>query len=145
MKKKLIFLAFDYGTRNIGVAIGQPITSSATMLPQLVSKNFIPPWGKIDKLISSWNPSAIVIGVPYKLDGTSLRTTNLAKKFITKLKDRYHINVYSANEVLTTKEAKSIFFQQKEHNLLQIKSIDSLAAKLILEEWMSNINNINLC
>jgi len=138
---KNIFLAFDYGTRNIGVAIGQKITKSATVLPPLVAKNSIPPWNEIDKLIKSWHPDALVVGMPRAADGSELEVTKLAETFIEQLKERFQLPVYSIGEHLTTKAARADIFEHGGYKALQDESIDSVAAKIILEDWM----NQNLC
>ncbi len=137
MGEKNIFLAFDYGTRNIGVAVGQKITQSATVLAPLLAKNTIPPWHKIDELIKSWQPQALVVGVPYQKDGSDLKVTKFAKNFIAELEKRYRLPVYAAEERFTTKAAREKIFEHGGYKALQKESVDSLAAKLILEEWMS--------
>jgi putative holliday junction resolvase len=137
MDEKTIFLAFDYGTRNIGVAVGQKITKSATVLAPLLAKNAIPPWYKIDELVKSWQPHALIVGVPYKNDGSDFKVTKLAKNFIEQLKQRYQLPVYAAEERLTTKAAREKIFERGGYRALQNESVDSLAAKLILEEWLS--------
>lgn len=134
---KNIFLAFDFGTRNIGVAIGQKVTKSATPLTPLLAKNGIPRWEEIDSLITSWQPLALIVGVPYKLDGSDLKVTKLAKRFIEQLKKRYQLEVYAAEERLTTKAAREEIFARGGYKALQNESVDSVAAKIILEEWMA--------
>ena len=135
--EKSIFLAFDFGTRNIGVAVGQKITRSSTALSPLLAQKGIPRWEEIDNLIKTWQPSALVVGVPYKFDGSDLRVTKLAKRFIEQLKNRYKMDVHAAEERLTTKSAREEIFARGGYRALQNESVDGLAAQLILEEWMS--------
>lgn len=137
MEEKNIFLAFDYGTKNTGVAVGQKITNSATALSPLLSKNLIPDWEKIDALVKNWHPSALIVGVPYQLDGSDFKVTKLALNFIEQLKQRYHLPVYAAEERLTTKAAREEIFKRGGYKALQNQSVDSEAAKIILEEWMN--------
>ena len=131
-----IFLAFDFGTRNIGVAVGQKITKSSTALAPLLAKKGIPRWEEVDNLIKNWQPHALVVGVPYKFDGSDLKVTKLAKRFIEQLKDRYKIEVHPADERLTTKSAREEIFARGGYKALKNESVDSVAAQLILEEWM---------
>lgn len=138
MDEKNILIAFDYGTRNIGVAVGQKITQSATALEPLIAKNSIPPWETIDQLIKNWQPHALVVGMPHTADGSDLKVTKLAKKFIEQLKKRYSLPVYESEEHLTTKAARAELFQQGGYSALQNRSIDSEAAKIILEDWMNS-------
>jgi putative Holliday junction resolvase len=135
--EKNIFLAFDFGTRNIGVAVGQKLTKSATPLTPLLAQKGIPRWEEVDNLIKNWQPRALVVGVPYKFDGSDLKVTKLAKRFIEQLKKRYQLEVYAAEERLTTKAAREEIFARGGYKALQTESVDSVAAKLILEEWMS--------
>lgn len=135
--EKSIFLAFDFGTRNIGVAVGQKITKSSTALVPLFAQKGIPRWEQVDNLIKNWQPVALVVGVPYKFDGSDLKVTKLAKIFIEQLKNRYQLEVHAAEERLTTKAAREEIFACGGYKALQTKSVDSVAAQLILEEWMS--------
>jgi putative Holliday junction resolvase len=135
--EKTIFLAFDYGTRNIGVAVGQKITKSATVLSPLLAKNAIPPWDKIDDLVKSWQPQALIVGVPHKIDGSDLKVTKLAQNFIKQLNHRYQLPAYAVEERLTTKAAREEIFGRGGYRALQNESVDSQAAKIILEDWMS--------
>ena len=137
MNKENIFLAFDYGTKNIGVAVGQEITRSASTLSPLRSKNLILPWEKIDELVENWKPQALIVGVPYTIDNKELKVTSLAQNFIEQLKKRYNLPVYDAEERLTTKAARAEIFERGGYRALQNISIDSEAAKIILEEWMN--------
>jgi len=138
MEEKSIFLAFDFGTKNIGVAVGQKITKSATPLAPLVVKNTQLPWNKIDALIKNWQPNALVVGVPYQINGEELTTvTKLAQDFILQLQNRYNLPVYAAEERLTTKAARAELFEQGGYRALQKESIDSVAAKIILEDWIN--------
>jgi putative Holliday junction resolvase len=138
LDEKNVFLAFDFGTRNIGVAVGQKITKSATALAPLLAENGIPRWKEIDSLINNWQPLALVVGVPYKFDGSDLRVTKLAKRFIEQLKKRYQLEVYAAEERLTTKAARGEIFARGGYKALQNESVDSVAAKIILEEWIGH-------
>lgn len=131
-----VFIGFDFGTRNIGVAVGQKITNSSTALPPLLAKLGIPNWQQIDTLIKEWQPTALVVGVPYKIEGGDFYVTKLAKRFIEQLKTRYKTPVYSAEERLTTKSAREEIFARGGYKALQKQSVDSAAARLILEEWM---------
>lgn len=132
-----IFLAFDFGMRRIGVAVGQRLTATATPLAPLYAKEGEPKWEEIANLIKRWEPAALVVGVPVHLDGTEQKITLAAQQFIAKLHKRFGLPVYAAEERLTTKAARERIFDAGGYRALQQESVDSLAAKLILEEWMS--------
>lgn len=137
MNEENILIAFDYGTRNTGVAVGQKITKSASALEPIISKTNTPPLNKIDLLVKTWQPQAFVVGVPYQFDGSEFEVTKHALKFIKTLKNRYHLPVYPAEEKLTTKAARAIMFERGGYKELQNRSVDSEAAKIILEGWMN--------
>lgn len=140
MNNTAVFLGFDFGTRNIGVAVGQIVTKTATPLNILRAKNGVPNWDEVAKLISQWQPQALVVGVPVALDGTPHRLTILARKFIDNLTQHFNLPVYAAEERLTTKAAREEIYAGGGYKALQTKSIDSAAAVLILEEWLVKSN-----
>jgi len=125
-KSPQTLLAFDFGMKKIGVAVGQTVTKSATPLNKLPAKDGIPDWGSIKDLINEWKAKALVVGVPYNMDGSEQEITHAAKKFGNRLQERFQLPIYFVDERLTTVEAKS--------DLRHPSSlVDSYAAKLILE------------
>ncbi|PPI86465.1 Holliday junction resolvase RuvX [Candidatus Pantoea edessiphila] len=131
-----IILGFDFGIKNIGIAIGQLITGTTSPICSLKSKEGIPDWTKIGKIIKEWQPSAIVVGLPLNMDGTEQHITNCAKKFADYLNDKYSINVYMQDERLSTIEARSELFRCGGYSALIKKSIDSNSAAIILQDWI---------
>ena len=132
-----IFIGIDFGISHIGVASGQRITATATPIKTIFAKRGIPDWQQLDKIIQEWNPSALVVGVPVKMDGSEQWTTKAARKFIITLKDRYKLPVYEVDETLTTKEAREKVFAAGGFKAIKKVEIDSIAAKLLLESWMA--------
>jgi putative holliday junction resolvase len=131
------YLCFDFGTKRIGVAVGQDITKSASPLPCLHTKQGVPDWDAISALIASWRPSGLVVGIPLNLDDRAQPITRKARAFAKELETRYALPVYHVDERLTTKEARSRVFAAGGYKALQKEPIDSIAAKLMLEEWLS--------
>ncbi|WP_122503975.1 Holliday junction resolvase RuvX, partial [Pseudomonas viridiflava] len=97
---------FDFGTKQIGVAVGQAITGQARELCTLKAQNGIPDWDKVQALIKEWQPDAIVVGLPLNMDGTRSNMSDLAEKFSRKLNGRFGVAVYTHDERLTNFEAK---------------------------------------
>ena len=124
-----ILLAFDFGMRNIGVAVGQTITHSATPLTILKAQDGIPDWNQIADLITTWHANGLVVGIPYNLDGSEQPVSLAARKFARRLESRFKLPVFLVDERFTTKVAK-IEMQDK------AQLVDSYAAKLILESWL---------
>ena len=133
---KGVYLGFDYGTHKIGVAVGQSVSRSATILPQLITKRLNLPWKELDRLIEVWQPEALVVGIPHTFTGEDFPVTNLAKEFMRLLAERYKLPVHGMEELLTTKAAREVLFNDGGFRALQKESVDSYAAKLILENWL---------
>jgi len=131
-------LGFDFGEKRIGVASGQTITGNANPLTTLNSKNSKPDWNAIEKLISEWQPDALIVGLPFYLDGTKSEMTERAEKFSRQLEGRFHLPIFTHNEALSSFEAEQ-FLQnktggkKKQHDK---QDIDKLAAAIIVQSWL---------
>ncbi|NRA83169.1 MAG: Holliday junction resolvase RuvX [Gammaproteobacteria bacterium] len=128
-------LAFDYGTKSIGVAIGQQITGTASPLAAIKANDGIPNWDTIEKIIKEWQPSQIIVGLPTNMDGTDQEITIRARKFSKRLFGRFKVPVQTHDERLTTVEAKERLFELGGYKKLTKGKIDSVSAVLILESW----------
>lgn len=131
-----MILSFDFGTKKIGVAIGQKITCTANILNTINVKNGIPNWNQISHLIIYWNPKIIIVGYPLNMDGSKQKITKKTILFAKILKQKYLINVELHDERLTTIESKSILYKNKKYKNIK-KNIHSLSAVLILESWLN--------
>ena len=132
-------LGFDYGTKRIGVAVGQDITRTVTPLTTLHCSNETPDWEAISKLIAEWKPDRLVVGLPLHLDGTSQPLTDRAQRFGNQLKGRYNLPVELVDERLTSHEAEMELATQKGKTTKA--DIDALAAALILQSWLNQHSN----
>ncbi|PWW12833.1 Holliday junction resolvase RuvX [Mangrovibacter plantisponsor] len=128
-------LAFDFGTRSIGVAIGQKITGTARPLSALKAKDGVPDWDQIGRILKEWQPDFLVVGLPLNMDGTEQPLTTRAKKFANRLHGRFGITVELHDERLSTVEARAGLFQQGGFKALDKGSVDSASAVVILESW----------
>ena len=63
-------IAFDFGTKSIGCAVGQSITGTAQALPAFKAQDGIPNWDAIEKCLKDWKPDVVVVGLPLNMDGT---------------------------------------------------------------------------
>ncbi|MEN3752481.1 Holliday junction resolvase RuvX [Mangrovibacter yixingensis] len=128
-------LSFDFGTRSIGVAIGQKITGTARPLAALKAKDGVPDWEQIGRLLKEWQPDFLVVGLPLNMDGTEQPLTTRAKKFANRLHGRFGITVELHDERLSTVEARAGLFEQGGFKALDKGSVDSASAVVILESW----------
>ena len=87
------YLGIDYGTKHLGVAVGQSITQTATALTTLAA-NHTDFWSQLGDLITSWQPVGLVIGLPLNMDLTPQKLTTLARQFARacEKKSRYFLS-----------------------------------------------------
>jgi len=123
MPERGTILAFDFGLKRIGVAVGEPELRTAHPLPAIQRFN------QISSLISEWNPAALVVGRPTSVSGEPHRATRQAEDFARRLEKRFKLPVARVDERYTSVEAESRLKGMKN------KAIDSVAAQLILEQY----------
>jgi putative Holliday junction resolvase len=130
----MTLLAFDFGLKRIGVAVGQTLTGTASPLQTVPVRRDTPDWPAIVRLIETWAPNALVVGMPLNMDGTEQEMTRCAKRFGRQLEGRFGLSVHLVDERLSTREAKT-----------RLSSVgrgaaetDPVAAQVILESWLSD-------
>jgi putative Holliday junction resolvase len=121
----LSFLAFDFGTRRVGVAVGNSMLKQAQPLAT-VSALGDARFDAIRRLVDEWRPDALVVGVPAHPDGAAHDNTRRAKAFARQLHGRFRLPVHEVDERYTTVEAMS----------LGASDVDAAAAALILEQYL---------
>lgn len=134
----MTLLAFDFGTKSIGVAVGQQLTGTARPLAALKAQDGIPDWNKIEALLKEWLPDRVVVGLPLNMDGTEQPLTARARKFANRLHGRFGVQVDLQDERLSTVEARADLFERGGFRALNKGSVDSLSAVIILESWFEN-------
>jgi len=133
-------LGFDYGARRIGVASGNRISQSARPLSALIANKGEPDWVRVDALLSEWQPEALVVGLPLTLDGGEQAITRGARAFAAALGTRSKLPVHMVDERHTSQEAARRFAAQRAAGSARrrdAENIDSLAAAVILESWLT--------
>ena len=131
-------LTFDFGTKSIGVAVGQEITGTASPLEALTAKDGIPNWDTVENLFTQWQPHLAVVGLPLNMDGSEQMVTQQARKFANRLHGRFGIAVETSDERLTTADAKAMLFELGGYKKLEKKKIDSVSACIIFSTWMAS-------
>jgi len=119
------FLAFDFGTRRVGVAVGNSMLKQAQPLAT-VSALGDARFQAIARLVREWNPDALVVGVPTHPDGAPHDNTRRAKAFARQLHGRFRLPVHEVDERYTTVEAIA----------QGAGDVDAAAAALILEQFL---------
>lgn len=133
-------LAFDFGHRRIGVAVGQTLTGSANALA-VVAVTGKPDWQAITALITEWKPAAMVVGLPLAADGGETPLSEDARRFGRRLEGRYGIPVLYEDERLTSFSAEQRFIDARARGDMRRKDAalkDAIAAQIILENWLQS-------
>ena len=126
-------LCFDFGLSNIGVAVGNTLTSEARPLTILSAVKGKPNWDTIVALIEEWQPSALVVGNPIDESGLATELSKKASRFARQLNSRLQIDVLLHDERYSSKEAKSRAREAGHRGDYTANPIDDLAASIILE------------
>jgi len=129
------FLSFDFGTKSIGVAVGQRITGTARPLTALKANNGMPDWELIARLLKEWQPDEVIVGLPLNMDGTEQPLTARARTFANRIHGRFGVPVRLHDERLSTVEARAGLFQSGGFRALSKGSVDSASAVVILESF----------
>ncbi|HEY7885650.1 MAG TPA: Holliday junction resolvase RuvX [Cellvibrionaceae bacterium] len=130
-------LCFDYGLKNIGVAVGQTATHSASALTILKAKDGTPNWDEINKLINEWQPNLILVGLPLNMDDSESDFCARARKFANRLHGRFGKQVEMVDERLSSFEAKGEHFHSGGSAQFKTDPVDAIAARIILEGWLN--------
>ena len=117
-------LAFDFGLKRIGVAVGEPELRTAHPLPAVFR------FDEIQPLIAEWQPAALVVGLPTSVQGEAHKMTRQAEDFARRLEKRFKLPVARVDERYTSVEAESLLRGRKK------QPVDSVAAQLILEQYL---------
>lgn len=132
------YLGFDFGTKKIGVAVGQTTTATASPLQTIASINQVPNWQVIEKLIQEWQPTGIIVGISTQQDGSDNPVTPRMRKFCRQLEGRFHLPVHQQDERLSTFEAKQMLYDELHLSASKLWEVqDQLAAQLILQSWLN--------
>jgi putative Holliday junction resolvase len=132
---ELSALAFDFGTRRIGVAFGQSVSGTARPLPILTAQDGIPDWSQVGRLIETWQPDVLVVGLPYAMDGSEGELFRRATRFGNRLNGRFHLPCYGIDERLSSHAAAELAGHSTG------EPVDSIAARLILESWFAELRH----
>jgi putative holliday junction resolvase len=135
-------LAFDYGEKRIGVAVGNTLTRNARALTVLENRSREYRFDEIGKLIGEWKPDVVVVGLPMHPDGTPHEMTQLAKRFGNQVNGRFNVPVSWVDERYSSVEAKS---QLKNSGVRmnakgRYDDIDAEAARVILQQYLDGLS-----
>ena len=134
-----LMLGCAYGAKQVGVAVGQPITGAARELCILKAQNGVPDWNRVQALFDEWKPDAVVVGLPLNMDGTPSDMFARAEKFARQLNRRFNVPAYTHDERLTTFEAKGERMARGgQRGTYRDNPVDAIAAALLLQGWLDD-------
>ena len=127
-------MAFDFGTKNIGIAIGQEITKTASTFYSILANDGLPDWVQLDMIVKEWNPNLFVVGDPLNMDGTRSKIQDSSDKFSAALTKRYDISIEKIDERLSSREAKERL-ENIQMGIKDSRNKHSISAQIILDDW----------
>ena len=132
-------LAFDFGLQRIGVAVGEAELGTAHPLQGVAAHTQPGRFTAIERLVSEWKPSLLVVGRPLGEDGAPHEMTRRAEKFARQLNGRFRLPVEMVDERYSSAEVESriraVYGKRKAASLARGKTLDSHAAQVILEQY----------
>lgn len=129
-------LAFDFGTKRIGVAVGETQLGQAHPLTVIRTESNEQRFDAIGKLVAEWQPAALVVGLPTHADGTAHEMTARCRRFAERLQRRFDLPVSLADERLTSLDAEARLRETGRNAKAAKPLLDAVAAQLILQTWL---------
>jgi putative Holliday junction resolvase len=135
--REATLLAFDYGEKRIGVAIGNALTGHARALAVVPNRNREFRFEAVGKLIGEWKPDALVVGLPCHPDGTPHEMTQLAKRFGNQLNGRFNLPVAWVDERYSSVAADLDMRERGAGSDMR----DAEAARIILQQYLDGLSD----
>jgi putative Holliday junction resolvase len=134
-------LAFDFGVRRIGVALGNTLTGTARALEVFDSTPEVQRFTHIEGLIRTWQPQRLVVGRPLNEDGSESDTTRRAQRFCNQLRGRFGLPVETVDERFSSREAQAIIEDRAQSmpRSRRPREDDAVAAAVILEQYLGGL------
>jgi len=129
-------LAFDYGEKRIGVALGNVLTHSARALTVIQNRNRDYRFEAIGELLREWQPDRLVVGLPSHPDGTPHAMTQLAKRFGNQLNGRFNLPVAWVDERYSSVDAEARLRERGDDK----SQLDAEAACVILQQYLDELS-----
>ena len=139
-----IVLAFDFGRRRIGIACGDTVSRTAAPRGSATIGPNGPQWEAIGALLREWQPTLLVVGLPYNVDGSDSTMTRAARGFAAELGNRFKLQVVLIDERYSSREAEARLKLERESGRRRRRvakaDVDAAAACIILERYFSEKN-----
>jgi putative Holliday junction resolvase len=133
-------LGFDYGSKRIGIAVGQNLTKTASPIGQIDIDSTDAHWTKIQEYIQQWSPHILIVGHPLNMDESRGKMAKAAERFAEKLRQHFNLPVELIDERLSTREAKERLTALHKNKRWSKTELNSMAAQVILETYLNLVN-----
>lgn len=130
-------MAFDWGLRNIGIAVGNSALGTSQPLTIVRARDGAADFSAIAGLVKEWSPDLLLVGDPLNMDGTEAEITPRARKFARQLEGRFNLPVVMVDERLSSREAKAEQLERGHGGHWGRQPIDAEAADIILRTWLN--------
>ena len=131
MLKPVTVMAFDYGTRRVGVAVGNSVTRAGQALKTIAAVNANVLFQEIERLLAEWQPNQLVVGLPTHPDGAEHEMTTKSKRFGNQLHGRFNLPVDWVDE----RYSSVVLEGDADMN----DNLDAHSAALILEQYFAEL------
>lgn len=131
-------LAFDYGSKRLGVAVGECALRMAHPLTTIEGEAAAPRFAAIATLVAEWKPALLVVGLPVHMDGTPHDMTSRAARFARQLEGRFNLRVVQVDERLSSRVATGLLHEAGLDTRRQRPVRDQVAAQRILQSWFDS-------
>jgi putative Holliday junction resolvase len=132
-------LAFDFGEKRIGVAVGDLSLRIAHPLTTIAAEDNATRFAEIGKLVTEWQPVKLIVGLPMHADSTEHETSRLARRFANRLEGRFGVSVQLVDERLTTVAAESRLRESGATRAKIDATLDAAAAREILDAYFAGV------
>ena len=126
-------MAFDFGEKRIGVAIGETLLGEARALATVAETASDRRFAAIGKLITEWQPQRLVVGLPRHIDDAEHEFAARCERFARQLEGRFHLPVDLADERYSSALAEAVIGDKRKHKA----RLDAEAAAIILQAWFN--------
>ena len=133
-------LAFDFGEKRIGVAVGESLSKAAHPLTTIHAEQNELKFSQIASIVQEWRPSLLVVGFPMHMDGAAHVLTQLCKKFAQRLEGRFNLPVMMIDERLSSFDAAQNLNAAGVSGIKQKAMLDAVAAQSILQSYFDNLS-----
>lgn len=132
-------LAFDFGERRIGIAVGEHLIGTANPLMTIDNESNELRFQIIADLVKEWQPKLLIVGLPLSVDGAEHEMSQLCKKFARRLNGRFNLPVMLIDERYSSIEASRLLNESGIKGRAQKAMLDQVAAQTILQSYFDSL------